>query len=86
VRGSNARLTLRQGAADTKKPAEMISGNMTGALCVYSLLFMRFAWAVQVRARMAPRAVHCWKRSDLAAAAKLHAPLLPRQQRGSTGA
>lgn len=32
-----------------KKPAEMISGNMTGALCVYSCLFMRFAWAVQAR-------------------------------------
>jgi hypothetical protein len=30
-----------------KKPAELISGNMTGALCVYSCLFMRFAWAVQ---------------------------------------
>ena len=38
------------GAADTKKDASLISGNMTGALCVYSCLFMRFAWAVQVRA------------------------------------
>lgn len=35
-----------QGLVDTKKPEEMISGPMTGALCVYSGLFMRFAWQV----------------------------------------
>lgn len=37
------------GIADTQKPPEAISGNMTGVLCVYSLLFMRFAWMVQPR-------------------------------------
>jgi mitochondrial pyruvate carrier 1 len=37
------------GLADTQKPPEMISGNMTGVLCVYSLLFMRFAWEVKPR-------------------------------------
>ncbi|KAF9130391.1 pyruvate transporter mpc1, partial [Mortierella sp. GBA39] len=35
--------------ADIEKDPEMISGNMTGALTVYSLLFMRFAWMVQPR-------------------------------------
>ncbi|KAG0267470.1 hypothetical protein BGZ95_002837 [Linnemannia exigua] len=35
--------------ADFKKDPELISGNMTGALTVYSLLFMRFAWMVQPR-------------------------------------
>ncbi|OEL17245.1 Mitochondrial pyruvate carrier 1 [Dichanthelium oligosanthes] len=35
--------------ADTKKPPEMISGNMTGVLCVYSALFVRFAWMVRPR-------------------------------------
>jgi hypothetical protein len=34
------------GLADMKKPAEQISINMTGVLCGYSLLFMRFAWMV----------------------------------------
>ncbi|XP_043706818.1 mitochondrial pyruvate carrier 1-like [Telopea speciosissima] len=37
------------GLADTQKPPEMISGNMTGVMCVYSALFMRFAWMVQPR-------------------------------------
>ncbi|KAJ6764196.1 MITOCHONDRIAL PYRUVATE CARRIER 1, partial [Salix koriyanagi] len=37
------------GLADMQKPPEMISGNMTGAMCVYSALFMRFAWMVQPR-------------------------------------
>ncbi|KAH1190556.1 Mitochondrial pyruvate carrier 1 [Glycine max] len=37
------------GLADLNKPPEMISGNMTGAMCVYSALFMRFAWMVQPR-------------------------------------
>jgi hypothetical protein len=37
------------GLADTAKPPETISQNMTGVLCVYSLLFMRFAWRVQPR-------------------------------------
>ncbi|OZJ03684.1 hypothetical protein BZG36_03502 [Bifiguratus adelaidae] len=32
--------------ADTRKSPELISGSMTTALCVYSLLFMRFALAV----------------------------------------
>ncbi|KAF8979345.1 pyruvate transporter mpc1 [Entomortierella lignicola] len=35
--------------ADIKKDPEMISGNMTGALTIYSILFMRFAWMVQPR-------------------------------------
>ncbi|KAH7660171.1 Mitochondrial pyruvate carrier protein [Dioscorea alata] len=37
------------GLVDTQKPPEMISGNMTAAMCVYSGLFMRFAWMVQPR-------------------------------------
>ncbi|OMO84025.1 hypothetical protein CCACVL1_11040 [Corchorus capsularis] len=37
------------GLVDMKKPPEMISGNMTSAMCVYSALFMRFAWMVQPR-------------------------------------
>ncbi|KAL2914752.1 hypothetical protein HK105_205683 [Polyrhizophydium stewartii] len=35
--------------ADIKKSPEYISGNMTAALSVYSLLFMRFAWEVKPR-------------------------------------
>ncbi|RDY10412.1 Mitochondrial pyruvate carrier 1 [Mucuna pruriens] len=34
---------------DTKKPPETISINMTGVMCVYSALFMRFAWVVRPR-------------------------------------
>ncbi|CCI41107.1 hypothetical protein ABG067_003005 [Albugo candida] len=34
---------------DMKKPPEMISVNMTMAMSVYSILFMRFAWMVQPR-------------------------------------
>ncbi|KAL4422362.1 hypothetical protein ABPG75_008559 [Micractinium tetrahymenae] len=38
------------GLTDTMtKPPEAISRNMTGAMCVYSALFMRFAWAIQPR-------------------------------------
>eukprot|EP00890_Picochlorum_soloecismus_P004597 jgi/Picsp_1/5138/NSC_02502-R1_brain protein 44-like protein len=37
------------GLADSRKPAEMISPNMTAAMCVYSVLFMRFAWMIQPR-------------------------------------
>ena len=37
------------GIADSQKPAERISPNMTAAMCIYSLLFMRFAWAIQPR-------------------------------------
>ncbi|CAI9754669.1 unnamed protein product [Fraxinus pennsylvanica] len=37
------------GLVDMQKPPEMISGNMTGAMCIYSGLFMRFAWMVQPR-------------------------------------
>ncbi|KAF8399908.1 hypothetical protein HHK36_015778 [Tetracentron sinense] len=40
---------LQQGLVDTQKPPEMISSNMTAAMCVYSGLFMRFAWMVQPR-------------------------------------
>ncbi|XP_028391768.1 mitochondrial pyruvate carrier 1-like isoform X2 [Dendronephthya gigantea] len=35
--------------ADMKKDPEYISGKMTTALCIYSALFMRFAWKVQPR-------------------------------------
>ncbi|KAI8345171.1 mitochondrial pyruvate carrier [Mortierella sp. GBAus27b] len=35
--------------ADFKKDPELISGKMTAALSVYSVLFMRFAWMVQPR-------------------------------------
>ncbi|CAD6187986.1 unnamed protein product [Caenorhabditis auriculariae] len=34
---------------DLKKNPDMISGNMTTALCIYSSVFMRFAWHVQPR-------------------------------------
>ncbi|XP_068661330.1 mitochondrial pyruvate carrier 1-like isoform X1 [Aristolochia californica] len=37
------------GLVDTQKPPELISGNMTTVLCVYSVLVMRFAWMVQPR-------------------------------------
>ncbi|GAB2289405.1 pyruvate transporter mpc1 [Dionaea muscipula] len=37
------------GLMDMNKPPELISGNMTSAMCVYSGLFMRFAWMVQPR-------------------------------------
>ncbi|CAN8018528.1 unnamed protein product [Ixodes persulcatus] len=35
--------------ADIKKDPSFISGKMTTALCIYSLLFMRFALKVQPR-------------------------------------
>lgn len=35
--------------ADIKKDPSIISGKMTFALSIYSLLFMRFAWKVQPR-------------------------------------
>jgi len=35
--------------ADTKKDPKYISGKMTLALCLYSMIFMRFAWKVQPR-------------------------------------
>ncbi|TPX57076.1 hypothetical protein PhCBS80983_g04093 [Powellomyces hirtus] len=35
--------------ADIKKSPELISGKMTTAMTVYSLVFMRFAWMVQPR-------------------------------------
>lgn len=31
---------------DTKKSPDLISGNMTGALCIYSATFMRYSLAV----------------------------------------
>jgi mitochondrial pyruvate carrier 1 len=34
---------------DWNRPPEKVSGLMTSCLCVYSLLFMRFAWMVQPR-------------------------------------
>lgn len=37
------------GLVDMNKPPEMISGKMTGVLCIYSGLCMRFAWMVQPR-------------------------------------
>lgn len=40
---------LIAGLADMKKPPEMVSERMTGVLCIYSLLFMRFAYMVQPR-------------------------------------
>ncbi|PIA29116.1 hypothetical protein AQUCO_06200009v1 [Aquilegia coerulea] len=40
---------LYLGLVDAQKPPELISANMTGVLCVYSALFMRFAWMVQPR-------------------------------------
>ncbi|CAH3121660.1 unnamed protein product [Pocillopora meandrina] len=35
--------------SDMKRDPEYISGKMTTALCIYSMLFMRFAWKVQPR-------------------------------------
>lgn len=35
--------------ADIKKDPKYISGKMTIALCLYSAIFMRFAWKVQPR-------------------------------------
>ncbi|XP_013196515.1 mitochondrial pyruvate carrier 1 [Amyelois transitella] len=35
--------------ADTRKDPSFISGKMTFALSLYSLMFMRFAWRVQPR-------------------------------------
>ncbi|XP_026682696.1 mitochondrial pyruvate carrier 1 [Diaphorina citri] len=35
--------------ADLKKDPSIISGKMTFALCLYSIVFMRFAWKVQPR-------------------------------------
>mmetsp|Transcript_29354 Transcript_29354/g.53866 ORF Transcript_29354/g.53866 Transcript_29354/m.53866 type:complete len:113 (+) Transcript_29354:151-489(+) len=37
------------GINDMRKSPEYISPNMTSAMCVYSALFMRFAWMVQPR-------------------------------------
>ncbi|KAF4367651.1 hypothetical protein CsatB_021310 [Cannabis sativa] len=34
---------------DRKKPPELISGNMTAVMCVYSAMFMRFSWMVNPR-------------------------------------
>ena len=34
---------------DLKKDPDMISGNMSGALMLYSSVFMRFAWHVKPR-------------------------------------
>lgn len=33
--------------ADIRKDPQFISGKMTLALCLYSIMFMRFAWKVQ---------------------------------------
>ncbi|KAG2452847.1 hypothetical protein HYH02_002192 [Chlamydomonas schloesseri] len=32
-----------------RKDPEYISPNMTGVMCIYSILFMRFAWEVKPR-------------------------------------
>lgn len=45
---SNAGLPLA-GIADMHKSPEHVSTNMTAAMILYSLLFMRFAWRVQPR-------------------------------------
>mmetsp|Transcript_6405 Transcript_6405/g.19378 ORF Transcript_6405/g.19378 Transcript_6405/m.19378 type:complete len:131 (-) Transcript_6405:179-571(-) len=37
------------GLVDMRKPPDMVSPKMTFALCVYSILFMRFAWRVKPR-------------------------------------
>eukprot|EP00877_Chromochloris_zofingiensis_P005758 jgi/Chrzof1/15183/Cz09g30190.t1 len=37
------------GLADMRKEPDVISPNMTSAMCVYSCLFMRFAWMVKPR-------------------------------------
>ncbi|XP_074556739.1 mitochondrial pyruvate carrier 1-like isoform X1 [Curcuma longa] len=37
------------GLADTQKPPELISGNMTSVMCIYSVLCMRFAWMIRPR-------------------------------------
>uniref|UniRef100_A0A7N1A5L9 Mitochondrial pyruvate carrier n=2 Tax=Kalanchoe fedtschenkoi TaxID=63787 RepID=A0A7N1A5L9_KALFE len=34
---------------DTQRSPELISGNMTLVMCVYSGLFMRFAWMIRPR-------------------------------------
>ncbi|VDM58213.1 unnamed protein product [Angiostrongylus costaricensis] len=44
--------------ADLKKNPDLISGNMTTALCLYSSVFMRFAWHVQPR-NLLLFACHC---------------------------
>ena len=49
-RGPDARPLLIQGLNDIfNKPVDKISPNTTGVLCVYSVLFMRFAWVIQPR-------------------------------------
>ncbi|XP_021800969.1 mitochondrial pyruvate carrier 1-like [Prunus avium] len=54
------------GLADMNKPPEMISGNMTAAMCVYSALFMRFAWMVQPRNYLRPYiALQLWLEKDV---------------------
>ncbi|KAM3267028.1 mitochondrial pyruvate carrier 1-like isoform X1 [Capsicum annuum] len=40
---------ITAGILDTQKPPDVISGNMTSVMCVYSALFMRFAWMVKPR-------------------------------------
>jgi mitochondrial pyruvate carrier 1 len=37
------------GLSDTRKPVENINEKLTGVLCIYSLLFMRFAYMVKER-------------------------------------
>jgi len=46
---TSERTSRAQGLADAKKDEKMISGPMTGALVIYSGLFMRFAWRVTPR-------------------------------------
>lgn len=42
-------LCFSQAMLDMDKHPDYISENMTAVLCVYSALFMRFAWMVQPR-------------------------------------
>lgn len=44
--------------SDLQKNPDKISGNMTVALCMYSTVFMRFAWKVQPR-NLLLFACHC---------------------------
>lgn len=54
---------------DLSKSPEIISPNMTSAMVVYSILFMRFAWKVQPR-NMLLFACHATNEVDLAEGSK----------------
>ncbi|KAH0459608.1 hypothetical protein IEQ34_012422 [Dendrobium chrysotoxum] len=77
------------GLVDTQKPPEMISGNMTAAMCVYSGLFMRFAWMVRPRnylllaCHVSNEAVQLYQLSRWAKAQGYLANKEPEAQKGS---